>query len=363
MKIGILTFHKSKNYGAILQAFALMTTLRTLGHEPTIINRPNKKFKLYRFVLHLIKDAITLDIIRWHSFKRQANKLLKPKSTKYDNDSILDFEKREDFDCCIVGSDQVWRVEYSQIGLNYFFDFITNNKIKKISYAASFGMDSWKEQENITTKVKELIKKFDGVSVREKSGLEICKDIFDVEATLVLDPTLLLTKEKYIELFQLKPYQSNSSKKKLVSYIIGRNKIDLIKSKKLAKENNLKHKNLFYNTLNPFDSYTENPFNYFTPKDWLQNILEADYVITNSYHGTIFSIIFEKPFFVLNNESAGITRLKSLLTILNLKNRLIESMDYISFKEEDLYIDFKKVKETYTSKKELSIGFLKEHLR
>lgn len=363
MKIGILTFHKAKNYGAILQAFALMTKLRELGHKPYIINRPNKKFKFSRYILHLIKDIISLDVIRWYSFKNFANSILKPTTRKYNNKNILKFDKFENFDCCIVGSDQVWRLEYSQIGLNFFFDFIKDSKVKKISYAASFGIDTWKEQNSLTKKVKKQIEKFSGVSIREDSGVRICKSKFNVDATLVLDPALLLTKERYIELFQIEKFKKTSSKEILATYIIGKNKKDLKLCSRFSKENNLIHKILFYNTLNPLDSYFKNPFFYYNLKEWVQNIYNADYIITNSYHGTIVSIIFEKPFFVLNNKSAGIARLKTLLGMLNLTDRFIENPESISFTKMNDHINYSSVKDVIDTKIKASINFLDTHLK
>jgi hypothetical protein len=363
MKIGILTFHDAKNYGAILQAFALINIIKKLGHTPVIINRLNKKSKFKRFVIliHFIKSIITLDFIRWYSFVKFNESIIAPKTRKYNDVAINKFDEFENFDCCIVGSDQVWRLGYSAIGLNYFFDFIKRNKTRKISYAASFGLEEWGEDAAVTNKIKTCLTKFKYISVREESGVKICNNIFNVPATLVLDPTLLLTKNEYIELFQLDGLE-NPSDNIIATYIIGKNESDYKTCKKFAKENNLKRKNLYYNSLNILKVLHEKQFICYDVKEWLNIIAKSKYVITNSYHGAIFSIIFEKQFIVLNNKTAGITRLRSLFNILNLNDRLFENSADISKNELEKPINYSYVNEILNEQRKHSLSFLKKSI-
>lgn len=364
MKIGILTFHKAKNYGAVLQAFALKTTLKKMGADPFIINR----YAGYKTIIHQIyftfHPTLVLNRLTWGLYDQFSKKYLMPETNKYTtNENLKDFEQQEKLDACIVGSDQVWRIEFSAIGYNYFFDFIKGDDIRKISYAASFGKEKWEESESVTTRVTQLLKDFNSISVREKSGVEICSDIFDVKATHVLDPTLLLNREDY-ESILLKDYPENLNNT-LVSYILGNQ--DAIKyCNQFSKTYNFDYTDLYY--IYPFRkilSDSEYGFKHYlhvSVPDWLNQIRNARYVITNSFHATIFCILFGKQFIVVDHPSGGTGRITSLLELLGLQDRFVSKIEDISLDLLEKKIDFASVYITINLEKKRSHQFLQTAL-
>jgi len=191
MNIGLLTFYTYNNYGALLQTYATLHTLRGLGFECDIINlRRRPKNKLISYFYNQICNR------NFHLFREE---FLNPCTKEYYTGDDLS-ELNSKYDCFLVGSDQVWRPQLTgDLALNYFLDF-ADEKSLKISYASSFGISTWTERPDSTSIVKDLLQRFDAISVREDSGVEICKNVFGVNATLVLDPTLLLSEQDYTDL-------------------------------------------------------------------------------------------------------------------------------------------------------------------
>lgn len=219
MRLGIITQHLDLNYGGILQNYALQTILKRLGHDVYTINRTdipeiyvssifrqtrfsiNQILKrllgrpssmLYQEYIHIRKNCIDFvhrNINLTEIFKSQ--------------EQLLSIINKYDFEGYIVGSDQVWRPSYSLNIYNDFLDFCYDKKnIKRIAYAASFGVSDWSFNEEETKGIRLLAKRFDAISVREESGVELCKEFLGVEAILLLDPTLLLEKEDYIKIVE-----------------------------------------------------------------------------------------------------------------------------------------------------------------
>ena len=188
-KVGILTFQypENRNFGASLQSYACMKLLKKFTENVELIN-------YYRDV-YSIKSKLVF-LLEGRNFKKYNEKFLSL-TKKIKKEDKLEFLNKK-FDIFVVGSDQVWRsIWFKDVAKHYFFDFVDDNK-KKIAYAASFGVDFWEGDKNITGEIKPLIKKFDYISVREESGVNICKDIFEIDdAICVLDPTLMISKEDY----------------------------------------------------------------------------------------------------------------------------------------------------------------------
>ena len=202
----------------------------------------------------------------------------------------------------VVGSDQVWRPSYNLNVFDMFLDFCKNeDNLKRIAYAASFGVDEWEYTSEQTRKCSELAKKFDAISVREKSGVALCKNNFGVDATWVLDPTLLLNKEDYCEVCKDVPV---SSDKILVVYVLDMNDSICELCNSIAKEQNLKIKVI-----------SSGSQAFLTIPEWLAMFRDASYVVTDSFHGTVFSIIFEKEFKCIYNKNRGAARFESLMNL------------------------------------------------
>lgn len=327
-KIGVLTLPTLTNYGGILQAYALVYTLRKLGYDAWLVNRRwnsennNLLHRIKKFIYHQV-------VIR--KFDKFVEKYIVPRTSEIDTRSKMDGIRKEGFVGYVVGSDQVWRVKNVRgADYNFFLDFTKDDAVKRISYAASFGVDYWDDNQDASKSIKEvkpLLEKFDAISVREDSGVRICNEVFGVPAVHVLDPTLLVNKEEYIANFKLK----DVSDKYLAVYILDMTleKVRIIS--KVSEELHLPVK--YINQPKKVLGWMPKSISEIVKpgvKHWMQSILEAQFVLTDSFHGMAFSILFEKQFLVIGNESRGLTRFTSLLAALGLTSRKIspETTDF-----------------------------------
>lgn len=371
MKIGLLTLPPTFNYGGILQAFALQQTLKNLGHETYLIDRRESakpysyflELKIKNFIHNLLgnkRDWVFSDQ-EYKERQRLISKNTKQFINKYITPRTVEFDKSEGFyniekfDAYIVGSDQVWRPKYTSNIYDFFFDFLKDTQAKRISYAASFGTDKWEYNTKQTSKCKELIKKFNAVSVREDSGVNLCRKMFNTEAILVLDPTLLLTKQNYLDIIDFSKTMKHDGE--LMTYILDkgidkRKIVDLFIERTNFKEFNLalseRDKNGHLQPAPPVES-------------WLQGFNDAKFIITDSFHGTVFSILFNKPFVAIGNIDRGLSRFSSLLKLFNLENRLATSPETF----EELFnteINWVEVNHILNKKREYSLNFLKKTL-
>ncbi|UTA68666.1 polysaccharide pyruvyl transferase family protein [Emticicia sp. 21SJ11W-3] len=346
MKIGILTLPLHTNYGGNLQAYALMTYLKDMGHEVWIIDRRWSKslIPLWKLPFAIIKRSIRKYLLnkkdeivfrekKWNDeykalsihTQKFIDKHIQPQTTTFHTKKAIskgiDFYN---FDAIIVGSDQVWRPGYTPNIENYFLDFVNNKNVKKISFAASFGTDVMEFTEVQQKKCARLLRQFDAVSVRETSGVNLCLEYFNVKATHVLDPTMLLPNSKYLDL--LTDY-TNSSRKSggLLVYILDEtaDKLNLIK--KISSElalSTFKVNSKTEDSSAPLSQRIAPP-----TEEWIKGFYDADFVITDSFHACVFSILFHKPFVVYGNKGRGVARFISLLEMFNLMDRLVYSLD------------------------------------
>lgn len=318
-KVGILTLPITTNYGGILQLFALYQTLQKKGYDVKYIRRRWNsvdygnihKFKRWIYQTFIIRK-----------FKKFEYKYLSNSTRKIE--SHEEFVKLcEDFYAIVVGSDQVWRAKNTRgVGDDYFLD-IGDKKTKRIAYAASFGIDYWDEiSPNHTRRVRSLLNNFSKLTVRETSGVKICHDIFGVKAYQVLDPTLLLEKDDYIRTFGLKRNKFTSTKV-LGVYLLD----ESIEKQKLIDEFASKYgfvvNYVNRTSLSRLDKILPKDLTKSGIEDWLTAIYNSDFMLTDSFHGTVFSIIFNKPFYSINNVNRGSTRFESLFDYLGIQNRLI----------------------------------------
>lgn len=367
MKIAILTQPLKFNYGGILQCYALQTVLERMGHNVKVLSKPRYERSYYvlypfavlkrlfkRFVLG--KKISILEaphqIVRQHTdrfISRYIHKYIKRKWN-----SKLAFR----FDVFIVGSDQVWRPAYSQPIEEAFLSFLDNSNVKRLSYAASFGVDNCDEYTPEQLRVcSELLKKFVAVSVREFSGIELCKNFFGVEAFQVLDPTLLLTANDYRYLVNnAKTYPSEGN---MLVYML-----DTTEEKKALINRIAEEKGLIPFWMNS-DIDDENKLleeRIKTPvEQWLRSFDDAEFVLTDSFHGCVFSIIFSKQFIVIGNEKRGLSRFTSILEEFSLSDRLLlDVVDYeFCRKILDKKIDFDFISNLLERKRLDSIDYIK----
>ena len=347
MKIGILTQPLYENYGGLLQCFALQTILKRLGHEPWIIRRDvyRKEFTWLERVFFNVKQVIKVFLgKKFVNLLSQKKVSYVKKNTKYfisecinpkteiitTTEHLKNYHLTNKFDAYIVGSDQVWRPIYSPCITNYFLDFFptNDNNVKRLAYAASFGIDDWEFSEEETKTCRDLLQKFDAISVREDSAVLLCdKYLNRADAVHVLDPTMLLDKEDYIRLVEKE--NEPKSPGNLFCYILDedekKNEIIEVIAKKTSAI--------------PFTQMPKCKISYENLKDrledcvyptvtaWLRAFMDAEMVVTDSFHGCVFSIIFNKPFIVYGNKGRGMARFHSLLSIFGLENRLITNSE------------------------------------
>ena len=337
MKIAIMTQPLGHNYGGIMQAWALQQVLKRMGNEPVTIDRQfDAKPLLYRLshlgyraamkTLGKLKGPAQSEIIRQQITVNtrefvKTNIITSPKidTTK----KLKEFVFTNNFDAVIVGSDQVWRPIYSPNIYNYFFDFLEGGSIKRIAYAASFGVDNWEFTSRQKNKCAALAKRFNLISVRESSAVDLCRNHLEVDATVVLDPTLLLNEGDYLGLLQS---TINRPKKYVYAYFLDKTIEKASLANRVSLQMNLplfEHLavgNLDACSNESIDSHIMPPVG-----EWLSGFKEASFVVTDSFHGMVFSIIFNKPFFIVKNEGRGSTRFESLLKMLNLSDRIVET--------------------------------------
>lgn len=328
MKIGILTLPFSPNYGWALQLWALTQFLKANGHEPIVIERKwNRESEnwLYKFQCFVYYHILCRHLWRFNETRFEKTGVIRSGSKIPHNQ----------FDAFVVGSDQVWRIENTRgADLNFFLDFLPDDsKSLRIAYAASFGKDQWKGTQEETEKVGLLLKKFDFVSVREDTGVSLCKEIFNIESHHVLDPTLLLSQTYYSQLIDCK----KNSKHVLATYIL-----DATDNSKKIVDNISGYFSLSVHHL--FKRSNTSFYIYHSIEHWLQTMRDADYVVVDSFHGLCFCLVFEKQFLVIANKKRGLTRFVSLLESVGLQNRLIyeDCEDAIEKCKEQ--IDFKPVR-------------------
>ncbi len=319
MKIGIITFHSSSNYGAHLQCYALQTVLLHLGYDVTIINREWGDYP------SSIKPPFSVHTIV-HYMRRNKFKDFRE---KYFNLSPLIRSESDlklitkDLDAIIVGSDQIWNSEcISTMGLYYYLDWVPN-KIQKISYAVSFGKDTFNAKPDQIKAITNSLSTYRLLSVRERSGIDICKNIFHITAQWHIDPTLLLSSLDYAKLI---PFKEKTKHSYLCQFFldVDQNKINFANKLKNALR-------LYYIVNNNPRIYRFRKWIYPSKYDlpsipkWLNNIRNSSFVITDSYHGMVFAIIYNKQFICINNTKRGSTRFISLLSLLGIENRLVDS--------------------------------------
>lgn len=381
MKIAILTQPLHNNYGGNLQNFALQTALKKMGHDPVTIDRHRfikvrTRLKLAyfkRLVFHYLKGMEKPKLRDYFSKSKdkvdrvQVIRFIETYINKtprlYSDLAVKKAFLENKFDAVIVGSDQCWRPIYSPNINTYFLDFLENDQsIQKITYAASFGTDEWEFDEQKTQMAKKLIKQFDAVSVREKQAVELVKNKLNSEASFVLDPTLLLDKEDYQTV--INAHQPPLPKKQGVyTYVLDTGGwkgevINKVSENFDAKVYNNQPKATIENP-------SDNPDDYIIPsiEGWIKGFSDADFIVTDSFHGTVFSILFNKPFISLLNSSRGASRFYSILSEFGLEERLVTEYDEAKINallSEN--INYRQVDAKLEQLKQRSEGFLKEWL-
>ena len=383
MKVALAINYDYHDYGGMLQAFATQRFLEKQGIDSDAINFDNVKGDISRRKWkYFLSNIMDISIVKEKSrliekkIRQKTNARLKAQMAERDNafdkfctshfkvsrhfDSWDDMAKASqmEYDAVIVGSDQLW------LPSNVMADYYTLNwvpdKVKKIAYATSFGIG------NIPQKYKEMYRQYltriDYLSARETSGQEIISELTDRSVPLVNDPALLLDANGWDEVIKDKPIIND---KYIFCYFMGDNPEQRDFVKRLAKEKGLKivallHLDQFIETDEHYADY--NPWN-ISPDDFVNLVKYAEYVCTDSFHGTVFSIIYSRNFFTFKrfNKKASLstnTRITSLLTRVGLMDRLVENVE----ERPDNINDWRKIQECVSDFRNASGSWLIESI-
>lgn len=337
MKIGVLTLPLHSNYGGILQAYALQTVLERMGHSVVVFNIekefPKLKWKL--LPKRIVKKILGMDSVIFKEWRDKRDfpivdaallefrkQYLKERCLK-SIDEILNV----DIDAIIVGSDQVWRPQYFcsmwKTGIeDAYLYFMRQKKMKKIAYAASLGVDCWEANSKDTLLIRDVAPLFNFISVREQSAVSLLNRYIGASAKVVLDPTLLLNENDYLNLIKCEDVKRESE---ICVYLLDPSKEKILFVNKIAKERKLKP--IFVNKIDVKNSASAERRKKTSIESWLNAFASSDFVITDSFHACVFSIIFEKQFVAIGNASRGLTRFNSLLETFGLRKNLIVDLN------------------------------------
>lgn len=357
MRIGILTFHCAHNYGAVLQCYALQEYLKSCGHNVSVIDyRPNYftqsrdyiKFSPRLFVTKKISilgktffEALRFCRVRiqkWNLFEN----FIKDNLNLYNPDSDFD---GKDFDLCIIGSDQVWN-NYITGGVYDKMFFGKNFKCDVISYAASTIASKFSENE--VRELKELLANFKAISVREQSIVDaLNKQVGIKDTTLVMDPTLLAGSAPLNKLL----IKNHIKRPYVAVYMVKEDKHLIEYAEKFCNERNIK----FVEISNAFNiERRKNKIYNAGVNDFVTILNDAEFVITNSFHGTAVSLLLQKQFVAIKQNGPIDNRVAQILTDFDLTDRFIQ---YDDSTELDT-IDYNKVNRKIESCRKKSIAFL-----
>ncbi len=354
MKIATLTYQRHDNYGAMLQCYALQKKIEETGVEAEVIDyicevsgnpyglTALKAKGIKRYITGIIGAITRLPRIK--SFEK-FRKLIKMSKTVTKNDIS---QLGACYDGYIVGSDNVWNSDITGLDENYFLSFVADNR-KKTSFAASFGNSKIKDEHR--TRYKKLLSDFTILTSREETGANLIRDLTGKEAEAVCDPSLLLTLEEWdalaIDTPEKEPY--------LLAYQMVPSRTFVNFVKKVAKKKSLKV------------IYIPFPYSFIEckiklrigPLEWLGLFKKAEYVITDSFHGCVFSVIFKKQFVVRISQLGE--RIENLLETLTLKNRIVTNPDEVFIQEN---IDYSKIEpflELYRERSEKKLNEIIEY--
>lgn len=334
MEIGIMTQPFSGNYGGILQNWALQQVLRRMGHDPVTVEvvpsrSVSQEWKYLKMNTKALASRVTLQRPgRWFTWeKRRFTEAVAAPLRAFVDTQIRTCRVHASglgaltgcLGAWIVGSDQVWRPAYNpDLSLPYLA-FATDPSVRKIAYAASFGVDTWEYTPAQTAAARQAAARFDAVSVRERSGVGLCREHLGVAAEYVLDPTLLLDREAYLPLCDGDVHPGGT----LLVYFLDPTPGKTARAASLAAARGLKMDAVLPFSLAGMQRREAGDFRLRPVGAWLRAFLEADAVVCDSFHGLLFSLLFEKDFWIVPHEGRGNARFVSVLEDFDLCDHIL----------------------------------------
>ena len=354
INVGIITFHRAVNYGAVLQTYALQKALEKINVRSEVIDyRDNIIENRFKFFYNKSLKRFVRDLLYYPVFSSKNKKFefflknyIKTTDKIYTNNEQL--KTLQDFDKYITGSDQVWNYKLTKWDKAYFLNFVKDN-YKKCSYAASFGLNEIPSKEK--DEYIKLLSQFNQISVRESKGAEIVYSLLKRRGMVDLDPTLLLDKKEWSSIAKIP-----KEKDYILVFVMQKNDSTFKFAEELAKKKNC---DIVYIS-DSLKRRVKAKYKYsVSPDEWLGYFLNAKYIITNSFHGLAFSINLNKDFFIeLQREPAtGNSRLENMLDTFNLRERLIVNAKNDNV---DKKIDWNKVNKKMEECRQSSMSNLKK---
>ena len=322
MKVGIFTFPNSTSYGAELQMYALYEYVRRLGHTPEVINYHNAYMKAQKHMSGRGTLKAAAGQLLHHRLYRNFRRFEKDAMVRYPQKSFSDPallpEMAKRYDAVICGSDQVWNPDITGGDLSYFLNFCGEDT-RRVAYAPSFGVEALSSE--FAARVRPELERFFFLSVREKVGQTLIRELTGREAALVVDPTLLLRYNDWANLEREHPLAQGDY---ILYYTIRSSRTLWKKARELSEKTGMKLVAVGGNFLKTAFGKEAN-IEYAVdigPDQWLYLMRHARYVVTNSFHGTVFSIIFRRDFYV---EFSSLTnsRMAQITQALGLTDRIV----------------------------------------
>lgn len=365
------------NYGALLQAAALEAQIRALTPDAIIEHidarpawlmhsRPESLRQWCSSAKRLLKQFLNgwkglPDQGNFHVFSDFRSQYIQLTSKVYVDQE--DFDKENwDYDLVVVGSDQVFRIKMMKSRADAFFLRFLPESCRRVAYAASFGVDHWEgaDDPEFTSKIRGALVQFESISVRESSGVQICKETFDLDVTHVLDPTLLIGREYFDTIIDEADVVVTSTD--WAVHCISDDALYISEVPGLAKTLSKEVKDIYYHRHECWPLPPRAKFN--TVPEWLAAIRGArEQVFTDSYHAVCFCILFEKDFLVFISKDKGPGRILSLLRMLGLENRICESSEaLIDAANGENSIDYKLVGKKLSELRTDSLNYLKKSI-
>jgi polysaccharide pyruvyl transferase WcaK-like protein len=378
MKIGLLTLGLRTNYGGNLQAYALMTVLRSLGHQVWLIDYRKKLTKRQRIWRTALSSVLRLRSARRAPSARTSLKARPYSPIHWFTDQRIQPQTEIFFspaelaqrlpgyalDAIVIGSDQVWRPSYTSNIADYFFAFLPEGDIqtRRIVYAASFGTTQWELTPEQTLRCAGLIRRADALSVREDSAVELCRTMLGTNAAIhIVDPTLLLEPEHYRQL-SLAPESTrgveNAQCTGLLTYMLDMNQDKEALVKRVAGHLNLPTTSAKWSEWRILGSVLAGDPASQTMEGWINSFIRAKFVVTDSFHGCVLSILFNRPFIAVGNEARGMARFTSLLRMFSLEDRLVSAPYDEAVERLSAPIAWERVNEILSHQRALALNFL-----
>lgn len=376
MKIAVITLPLHTNYGGLLQAYALKSVLDEMGHEAEVIDIRDKMqlpkgpgaLFLYakRGMMKLFKGSGAPEVFREIRYKRELP-VLSANTSVFVNNYIKPrvvgsySEIREgEYDAFVVGSDQVWRPRFFGKIEDAFLAFAEGWSVKRVAYAASFGTDQLEYEYMQLESCSRLLGLFDGVSVREDSAVGMCAEWFECDkAVHVLDPVMLLNAGIYRKLASSADVSEKTGG--IMTYILDPSSEKSHVIDFMQKVSGMKvHDSSVYPYVNdrPVEERVVPSL-----EQWLASFINADFIITDSFHGCVLAIMLHKRFIATGNSRRGMARLNSLLSMFGLEMRLVHGIDPEDDGEFFLSdIDWEETDRILAERRTLSLDFLRVSL-